>query len=97
MHVSQNKEEMPTMKFTVNVCKTPGEGGGGVSPYKSDVGACRKISKTPLKGTRMGVSQIYFHLWPKRYINGSANFNSKKDNFRTIPSQGLFESIVIHL
>ena len=27
--------------------------GGGVLPYKSDGGACRKISRTPLKGTRI--------------------------------------------
>ena len=28
-------------------------GGGGVLPYKSDGGARRKISRTPLKGTRI--------------------------------------------
>ena len=28
-------------------------GGGGVLPYKSDAGARRKISTTPLKGTRI--------------------------------------------
>ena len=36
----------------------------GDTPYKSDVGACPKISRTPLKGTKacfMGVSQIHFH------------------------------------
>ena len=31
------------------------------------------------------------------YITGAANFNSKKDNFRTVSSQGLFENIVINL
>ena len=31
------------------------------------------------------------------YITGSANFNSDKDNFQTLSSQGLFESIVINL
>ena len=33
----------------------------------------------------------------KIYITGTANFNSDKDNFRTLSSQGLFESIVINL
>ena len=43
-------------------------GGGGVLPYKSDEGARRKISRTPLKGTRIfflifiGVSQTHLHL-----------------------------------
>ena len=31
----------------------PGGGGGGATPYKSDGGARRKISRTPLKGTRV--------------------------------------------
>ena len=31
------------------------------------------------------------------YITGTANFNSNKDNFRILSSQGLFESIVINL
>ena len=30
-------------------------------------------------------------------ITGTANFNSNKDNFRTLCSQGRFESIVINL
>ena len=30
-----------------------GGGGGGVLPYISDAGARRKISRTPLKGTRI--------------------------------------------
>ena len=51
----------------------------------------------------MGVSLIHFH--PLRgtnstttnHITGTANFNSNKDNFRTLSSQGPFESIVINL
>ena len=30
-------------------------------------------------------------------MSGTANFNSNKDNFRPLPSQGRFESIVINL
>ena len=50
----------------------------------------------------MGVSQIHFH--PKRYqlnnnklYNWHRNFNSDKDKFRTLFSQGFYESIVINL
>ena len=32
-----------------------------------------------------------------KYITGTANFNSNKDNFRTLFSQGHFGSIVINL
>ena len=49
----------------------------------------------------MGVSQIHFH--PKRFqlnnnklYNWHCNFNNDKDKFRTLSSQGLFESIVIN-
>ena len=31
------------------------------------------------------------------YITGTANFNSNKDNFQTLSSQGHFESIVINI
>ena len=31
------------------------------------------------------------------YITGTANFNSNKDKFQTLSSQGLFESIVMNL
>ena len=31
------------------------------------------------------------------YITGTANFNSDKDNFQTLSSQGHFESIVINI
>ena len=62
--------------------------GGGVLPYKSDGGTRWKISRTPLNGTNSTTTN---------YITGTANFNSNKDNFRTLSSQGLFESIVINL
>ena len=42
----------------------------------------------PLRGTNSTTTN---------YITGTANFNSNKDNFRTLSSQGLFESIVINL
>ena len=31
------------------------------------------------------------------YLTGTANFNSNKDKFQTLSSQGLFESIVINI
>ena len=79
--------------------------GGGVLPYKSGRGALRKISRTyqnlvlwachlvtnsfpPLRGTNSTTTN---------YINGTANFHSNKDTFRTLSSQGRFESIVINL
>ena len=69
---------------------------GGIVPYKSDGGACWKISGTHLKSTR-----IYFHwcdpkslpplrgtnLTTTNYITGTANFNGNKDDFRTLSSQ----------
>ena len=78
----------------------------GVLAYKSDGSARRKFSRTPLKGTRI----LFYGRVPNsftllrgtnstttNYITGAANFNSKKDNFRTVSSQGLFENIVINL
>ena len=51
---------------------------GGVLPYKSDGGTRWKISRTPLNGTNSTTTN---------YITGTANFNSNKDNFRTLSSQ----------
>ena len=81
-------------------------GGGEVLRYKSVGGARGKISITHLKGTRI----LFYGRVPnsftplrgtnsttKNVITGTANFNSNKDNFRTLSSQGLFESIVINL
>ena len=48
----------------------------------------------------MRVSQIHFHpeevpiQQQQIIITGTANFNSNNDNFRTLSSQGLFESTV---
>ena len=79
---------------------------GGVPPYKSDEGARRKNSMKPLKGTWiLFYGRVPNSFPPLRgtnstttnYITGTANFNSNKDNFRTLSSQGLFESIVINL
>ena len=80
--------------------------GGGVLAYKSEGGARRKSSRTPLKGTRI----LFYGRVPNsfpllrgtnstttNYITGAGNFNSKKDNFRTVSSQGVFENIVINL
>ena len=79
-----------------------GEKSPGVLPYKSDGGARRKISRTPIKGT----SNLVFRACPKfistlrginstttNYITGTANFKGNKDNFRTLSFRGLFESI----
>ena len=80
-------------------------GGRGLLPYKSDEAASRKISTTPLKGTRiLFYGRVPNSFPPLRgtnstttnYITGTANFNSNKDNFRTFSSQGLFESIFIN-
>ena len=66
-----------------------------------------KISITPLKGTGILFCGRVPNSFPPlrgtnstttKYITGTANsFNSNKDNFRTLSSQGLFESIVINL
>ena len=78
----------------------------GVLPYKCEEGAHREISRKPLKGTRILVYGRVPNLFPSlrgtnsistNHITGTVNFNSNKDNFRTLSSQGLFESIVINL
>ena len=69
----------------------------GVLPYNSDGGARRKISRTPLKGTRI----LFYGRVPKSFphlrstnstttnnITGTANFNS---------NIGFFESIALNL
>ena len=89
---------------------SPG-GGGAVLPYKREGMFVEKILRTsPLKsyqnlffcGGGGGVSEINFHprgtnSTTTNYITGTANFNSNKDYFRTLSSQGLFESIIINL
>ena len=75
----------------------------GSTAHKSDGAARRRISRTPLKGTRI----LFYGRVPNSFpplsnnnklnITGTANFNSNKDNFRTLSSQGLFETIVINL
>ena len=77
----------------------------GVLPFKGDGVARWKISRTPLKGTRILLYGRVPNSFPPlrgtdstttNYITGTANFNSNKDNFRTLSSQGHFESIVIN-
>ena len=63
--------------------------------------------RTPLKGTRiLFYGRVPNSVQPLRdtksttttnYITGTANFNSNKDDFRTLCSRRLFESIVINL
>ena len=73
-----------------NITNSPGR---GVLAYKSDGGARRKFLRKPLKGTRI----LFYGRVPNsfpllrgtnstttNYITGAANFNSKKDNFRTV-------------
>ena len=78
----------------------------GVLPYKCEEGAHREISRKSLKGTRILFYGRVPNLFPSlrgtnsistNHITGTVNFNSNKDNFRTLSSQGLFESIVINL
>ena len=78
----------------------------GVLPYKCEEGAHREISRKPLKGTRILFYGRVPNLFPSprgtnststNHITGTVNFNSNKDNFRTLSSQGLFDSIVINL
>ena len=78
----------------------------GVLPYKFEEGAHREISRTPLKGTRILFYGRAPNSFPplrgtnsitKNHITGTANFNTYNDNFRTLSSQGRFESIVINL
>ena len=97
--------------FTPHCVPGSGGGGGAVLPYKRDGMFVEKILRTsPLKSYQNlfflwgagGVSEINFHprgtnSTTTNYITGTANFNSNKDNFRTLSSQGLFESIVINL
>ena len=77
--------------------------GGGVLGYKSDGGACRKISKTSLKSTRILFYGRVANLFPTLRgtanftANYTANFNSDNDNVQQLSSQELFESIVINL
>ena len=86
-----------------DVYSFPRGGGGRVLPYKRDGGARRKISITPLKGTRI----LFYGRVPNSFtplrgtnstttnvITGTANFNSNKDNFRTLSSSS--ESIVMN-
>ena len=70
---------------------SPRRGGGGLLPYKSEGGACRKISRTPLKGNRT----LFYGRVPSsfpplsgtnsttiNYLNGTTNYNSNEDNFK---------------
>ena len=77
-----------------------------VLPHKSDETACRKISKTPLKGTRILFYVRVPNSFPPltgtnsattNYITGTPNFNGNENSFRTLSSQRLFGSIVINL
>ena len=75
----------------------------GVLPYKCEEGAHREISRKPLKGTRILFYGRVPNLFPSlRGTNSistnhiTVNFTSNKDNFRTLSSQGRFESIVIN-
>ena len=78
----------------------------GILPYKSVGGACHKILRTPLEGTRI----LFYGRVPNSFpplrgtnstttnnVTGTANFNSNKDSLQTLSSQALFESIVINL
>ena len=49
--------------------------------------ACPKFISTPKR----------YKFNNNNYITGTVNFNSNKDNFRTLSPQGRFESIVINL
>ena len=78
----------------------------GVLPHKSDGGSRRKILRTTLKGTRNLLYGRVPNSFPplrgtnsttKNYVTDTANFNSNKDNFRTLSCQGLFQSVVINL
>ena len=71
-----------------------------VLPHKSDGGVCRKISRTPLKGTRI----LFYRRVPNSFpplrgtnSTGTPNFNSNEYSFRTLSSQRLVGSIVINL
>ena len=76
----------------------------GGTAHKTDGAARRRISRTPLKGTR-----ILFYLRVPNSLPSLERYRFKtiklalqisignKDNFRTLSSQGLFETIVINL
>ena len=93
------KRDLPS-----SLCCSPGRG-WEVLPYKSDGIARRKIWRTPLKGIRILFYGRVPNSFPTlratnstitNYTTGTANFNSNNDNFRTLFSQGLFESIFIN-
>ena len=81
----------------------------GIRRYKSDGDARRKISGTPLKGTRIFLwvypkfittPKRYQSLAPTNYITGIVNFNSNKDNmiiFEHFLVKDVFEIIVINV
>ena len=92
----------PDLWFTLT---REGEGEAAL-PYKSDGDVRRKLLRTPLKGTRILFYGCVPYLFPPqrgtnstttKYIIGTANFDSNKDIFRTLSSQGRFGSIVINL
>ena len=69
------------------------EGPGGILRYRSDGSARRTISRTPPKGTRILFYRRVPNSFPSlrgtnsttgNYITGTANFNTNKDNFRTL-------------
>ena len=76
-----------------------------VLPYKSGGVALRKISR-PYQNLVSWACHLVTNSFPPlrgtnstttNYITGTANFRSNKDNFRTLSSQGRFESLVINL
>ena len=80
-------------------CKSPRR----ALPCKSDGGARHKISRTPLRYQNLVLWACpKFISTPERYqfYNNKfwhCKFNSNKDNFLTLSSEGLFESIFINL
>ena len=90
----------PDLWFTLT--RRRGGGGEAALPYKSDGGVRRKILRTPLKGTRILFYGCVPYLFPPlrgtnstttKYIIGTANFDSNKDIFRTLSSQGRFGNL----
>ena len=77
----------------------------GVFPHKGEGGSRRKhSSNTPKRYQNLVlwacpkfISPSSINSTTANYITGTANFNSTNDNFRTLSSQGLFESMVRHL
>ena len=90
------------MYLKLEVRIKPGRG-GGVLAYKSDRGAHQKISKTPLKSTRIWFYGCVANSFPTLRgttnftANYTTNFNSDNDNVQQLSSQELVESIVINL